>query len=89
MIVLDVYRCGLPHLVDRLDDLGELSRDVTEAASRLADATVAFGENLLGAILGGCLEYLSLIIGYEGLLVVVDLLYLGAFALLPRTARAL
>ncbi|WP_248959163.1 spermidine synthase [Sphaerisporangium perillae] len=54
-----------------------------------ADATVAFGANLLGAILGGCLEYLSLIIGYEGLLVVAGLLYLGAFALLPRTARAL
>ncbi|MFB9247561.1 spermidine synthase [Sphaerisporangium melleum] len=54
-----------------------------------ADATVAFGANLLGAILGGCLEYLSLVIGYEGLLVVAGLLYLGAFALLPRTARAL
>ncbi|MET8142762.1 spermidine synthase [Sphaerisporangium sp. NPDC005288] len=54
-----------------------------------SDATVAFGANLLGAILGGCLEYLSLVIGYEGLLVVAGLLYLGAFALLPRTARAL
>ncbi len=54
-----------------------------------ADATVAFGANLLGAILGGCLEYLSLVIGYEGLLVVAGLLYLGAFALLPRAARAL
>ncbi|MEU9886161.1 spermidine synthase [Sphaerisporangium sp. NPDC051011] len=54
-----------------------------------ADATVSFGANLLGAILGGCLEYLSLIIGYEGLLVVAGLLYLGAFVLLPRTARAL
>ncbi|GAA3804309.1 hypothetical protein GCM10022226_25190 [Sphaerisporangium flaviroseum] len=54
-----------------------------------ADATVAFGANLLGAILGGCLEYLSLISGYESLLVVAALLYLGAFVLLPRTARAL
>ncbi|GII85022.1 hypothetical protein Ssi03_30120 [Sphaerisporangium siamense] len=54
-----------------------------------ADATVSFGANLLGAILGGCLEYLSLIIGYEGLLVVAGLLYLGAFALMPRAARAL
>ncbi|WP_424533814.1 spermidine synthase [Sphaerisporangium viridialbum] len=54
-----------------------------------ADATVAFGANLLGAILGGCLEYLALVIGYEGLLVVAGLLYLGAFALLPRPARAL
>jgi hypothetical protein len=54
-----------------------------------ADATVAFGANLLGAIVGGCLEYLALIIGYQGLLVVAGLLYLGAFALLPRTARAM
>ncbi|RCG33395.1 spermidine synthase [Sphaerisporangium album] len=61
-------------------------------AKRFADAadpTISFGANLLGAILGGCLEYLSLIIGYEDLLVVAGLLYLGAFALLPRTARAL
>lgn len=54
-----------------------------------ADATVAFGANLLGAIVGGCLEYLALIIGYQGLLAVAGLLYLGAFALLPRTARAM
>ncbi len=54
-----------------------------------ADATVAFGANLLGAILGGCLEYLSLVIGYEGLLVVAGLLYLGAFALLPRKSPAI
>ncbi|MCW2879858.1 MAG: Spermidine synthase-like protein [Sphaerisporangium sp.] len=54
-----------------------------------ADATVAFGANLLGAIVGGCLEYLALVIGYQGLLAVAGLLYLGAFALLPRTARAM
>ena len=53
-----------------------------------ADATSAFGANLLGAMLGGCLEYLSLIMGYQLLLGVAALLYLGAFALLPR-ARVL
>ena len=47
-------------------------------------ATTAFGANLLGAIVGGCLEYLSLVIGYSGLLLVAAVLYLGAFALLPR-----
>ncbi|MEV5410356.1 spermidine synthase [Thermopolyspora sp. NPDC052614] len=52
-----------------------------------ADATASFGANLLGAVLGGCLEYLSLVIGYQGLLVVAGLLYLGAFALMPREAR--
>ncbi|MBB6474161.1 spermidine synthase [Sphaerisporangium rubeum] len=53
-----------------------------------ADATTAFGANLLGAILGGCLEYLSLVIGYNGLLIVAGLLYLGAFALMPRGTKA-
>ncbi|MDH2429514.1 spermidine synthase [Sphaerisporangium sp. TRM90804] len=56
--------------------------------AQTADGTVAFGANLLGAILGGCLEYLSLVIGYQGLLVAAALIYLGAFVLLPRTARA-
>ncbi|GGK83316.1 hypothetical protein Ppa06_42430 [Planomonospora parontospora subsp. parontospora] len=53
-----------------------------------ADGTTAFGANLLGAMVGGCLEYLALVIGYQALLAVAGLLYLGAFALLPRTARA-
>ncbi|GAA4192589.1 hypothetical protein GCM10022252_34210 [Streptosporangium oxazolinicum] len=50
-----------------------------------ADATVSFGANLLGAMVGGCLEYLALVIGYQALLIVAGLVYLGAFALLPRT----
>jgi SAM-dependent methyltransferase len=50
------------------------------------DATTAFGANLLGAMLGGCLEYTALVIGYPALLVVAGLLYLAAFALLPKTA---
>ncbi|PZG19979.1 spermidine synthase [Nonomuraea aridisoli] len=49
-----------------------------------ADATTSFGANLLGAMVGGCLEYAALVIGYQGLLVVAALLYLGAMALLPR-----
>ncbi|MGN9780547.1 spermidine synthase [Nonomuraea sp. ZG12] len=53
-----------------------------------ADATTSFGANLLGAMVGGCLEYLALVIGYQALLVVAALLYLGAFALLPRRALA-
>ena len=53
-----------------------------------ADATTSFGANLLGAMVGGCLEYLALIVGYQGLLVVAGLLYLGAFALMPRKALA-
>ncbi|MBG0830001.1 spermidine synthase [Planomonospora sp. ID67723] len=52
-----------------------------------ADGTTAFGANLLGAMVGGCLEYLALVVGYQALLVVAGALYLGAFALLPRGAR--
>ena len=43
-------------------------------------STIAFGANLLGAILGGALAYLSLITGFRFLLVVVAVLYGLAFA---------
>ncbi|MBM2821294.1 MAG: Spermidine synthase-like protein [Thermoleophilia bacterium] len=48
------------------------------------DAPSAFGINILGAMVGGCVEYLALIIGFRSLLIVAGLLYLVAFALLPR-----
>lgn len=41
--------------------------------------TTAFGANLLGAIVGGALEYLSLITGFNFLLIVVAVLYGLAF----------
>ena len=40
--------------------------------------------NLLGAILGGCLEYAALLTGYRNLLIVVAVLYLFAFLLKPK-----
>ena len=40
-----------------------------------ASSTTAFGANLLGAMLGGALEYLALISGYRFLLVVIAGLY--------------
>jgi hypothetical protein len=40
-----------------------------------ADPTTAFGANLLGAMVGGVLEYLSLVTGYRGLLVLAAILY--------------
>jgi SAM-dependent methyltransferase len=52
-----------------------------------AEATTAFGANLLGAMVGGCLEYTALVIGYPALLLVAGLLYLAAFALMPRAAK--
>jgi hypothetical protein len=44
-----------------------------------ADSGTAFGANLLGAMIGGILEYLSLIVGYRWLLVLVGVLYALAF----------
>jgi hypothetical protein len=50
-----------------------------------ADGTASFGANLLGAMLGGCLEYAALLIGFHGLLIVAGVLYAGAFLLRPKT----
>jgi hypothetical protein len=50
------------------------------------DAPSAFGVNILGAMIGGCVEYLALITGFRNLLIVAALLYLAAFVLLPRRA---
>lgn len=52
--------------------------------SATADAPLAFGTNLLGAIVGGCLEYFSLVVGYRALLIVAAGLYVGAYLLMPR-----
>ena len=46
----------------------------------VGSSTTAFGANLLGAIVGGVLVYLSLITGFRFLLVVVAVLYGLAFA---------
>ncbi len=46
---------------------------------QVAASTVAYGANLLGAMVGGVLEYLSLITGFRFLLIVVALLYGLAF----------
>jgi hypothetical protein len=45
------------------------------------DSTAAFGANLIGAMVGGVLEYTALITGYRFLLLLVALLYAGAFLL--------
>ena len=55
-------------------------------AKRFAESgssTDAFAINILGAMVGGCMEYLALITGYRSLLIIVGLLYLGAFLLRP------
>jgi hypothetical protein len=47
----------------------------------VSSSTLAFGANLLGAMVGGVLEYSSLILGYRALLLVIALLYGLAFVL--------
>jgi SAM-dependent methyltransferase len=49
-----------------------------------ANPTAAFAANLFGAMVGGCLEYLSLLLGYQLLLVVAAGLYLVAVLLGQR-----
>ncbi len=43
-------------------------------------ADMSFASNLLGAVVGGALEYAALITGYQQLVWLVALLYLGAYA---------
>ena len=47
----------------------------------VAASNVAFGANLLGAMVGGALEYASLVTGYRALLILVGTLYAAAFSL--------
>ncbi len=51
--------------------------------SETGDAALSFSTNLLGAMLGGCLEYLSLVFGYHALLVLAAALYVGAYLVSP------
>jgi hypothetical protein len=50
----------------------------------VGSSTIAFGTNLLGAIVGGVLEYGALIVGYRALLIAVA----GLYALALLTGRA-
>jgi hypothetical protein len=53
----------------------------------VASSTVAFGTNLLGAMLGGAIEYVALISGYRFLLVIVAVLYGLAFLIASARGR--
>jgi hypothetical protein len=52
-----------------------------ESETRLYEA---YGSNVLGAVLGGTAEYLSLVLGFRFLLAVALLFYLAVFLLLRR-----
>jgi SAM-dependent methyltransferase len=49
-----------------------------------ATADMSFASNLLGAMVGGALEYLALMTGFRALLIIVALLYALAFVLATR-----
>jgi hypothetical protein len=51
----------------------------TQRFKDTAHSTVAFGANLLGAMVGGLLEYGALVAGYRNLVLVVALVYGLAF----------
>jgi SAM-dependent methyltransferase len=55
--------------------------------SESGDSRSAFAVNILGAIVGGCLEYAALLTGYANLVLVVGGLYLIAFLLKPKAVR--
>ena len=45
---------------------------------------MAFASNLLGAMVGGALEYVALLTGFQPLLLIVAVLYATAFLLAQR-----
>jgi hypothetical protein len=54
--------------------------------ARSPNASAALGSNLLGSVLGGCLEYLSMFIGLRALVLMALCLYLAALgSILGRT----
>ncbi len=55
--------------------------------ARAVNPSAALGANLLGAVLGGCLEYFSMIGGLGALALLAAVLYLGAFWDLIRERR--
>ena len=54
---------------------------------RRMDGSRALAYNLLGAIIGGVLEYSSMVIGIKGLYILAAVLYLGAMLLTRRAER--
>lgn len=55
--------------------------------ARSHNATAALGSNLLGSVLGGCLEYLSMAVGLRALVLLALAFYLAALAIFLRSNR--
>jgi SAM-dependent methyltransferase len=61
---------------------------VSTLLARSANMASALGANLLGSVLGGCLEYLSMYTGLRALALLALALYLGALAFHLRSLRS-
>jgi hypothetical protein len=48
----------------------------------------AMSMNIIGALLGGAIEYLSLLLGYEALYVVALVVYVAALCMLLRNSSS-
>jgi hypothetical protein len=57
---------------------------VSMLLARSSNPTAALGSNLLGSVVGGCLEYLSMVLGLRMLALLALALYLGAFLAFRR-----
>jgi len=55
---------------------------VSTLLARARDLSAALASNLLGSVVGGCLEYASMLVGLDGLALLAIVLYLGALYLL-------
>jgi hypothetical protein len=51
---------------------------------KIGSVEVAFGSNLLGSVLGGLLEYSSLVLGLRNLMLLALVMYVGSFLALGR-----
>jgi hypothetical protein len=60
----------------------------TQRFKDVGESATAFGANLLGAMVGGLIEYSALVIGYRALLIVVAVLYGLAFLFGRQHLRA-
>jgi hypothetical protein len=59
---------------------------VSTLLARSANPTASLASNLLGSVVGGCLEYLSMVAGLRALALLALAIYLGAFLLSRRRA---
>ncbi|MBI2962863.1 MAG: hypothetical protein HYY35_03850 [Deltaproteobacteria bacterium] len=61
---------------------------VSMSLARSPNPSASLGSNLLGSVVGGCLEYLSMVIGLRALVLLALALYCGALLALRRSAAS-